>query len=183
MAVTTGDRGRVPFAVLRKGNIPSDSGSVGEGERDEAIRRRPRASSKSVSARMSKQRRRDTEPELMVRRILFARGIRYRVDAKPEVDLRCKADILWRSTRLAVFVDGCFWHGCPIHATRPKANEEWWAQKLDGNIRRDRRVDADLAARGWSVLRFWEHEDPLMVADSICAHLGERRAASAGTSI
>jgi DNA mismatch endonuclease (patch repair protein) len=124
---------------------------------------------------MSKQRRRDTEPELMVRRILFRRGIRYRVDTKPEPDIRCKADIVWRGLRLVVFIDGCFWHGCPVHATRPKANEDWWAQKLDGNIRRDRRIDAELTARGWTVLRFWEHEDPPAVADAICAQLSRLR--------
>ncbi|PQP51970.1 hypothetical protein C6A88_06935 [Mycolicibacterium austroafricanum] len=124
---------------------------------------------------MSKQRRRDTEPELMVRRILFRRGIRYRVDAKPEPDIRCKADIVWRRLRLVVFIDGCFWHGCPVHATRPKANVDWWAQKLDGNIRRDRRIDAELAALGWTVMRFWEHEDPSLVADAICEQLTELR--------
>lgn len=107
----------------------------------------------------------------MVRRILFARGIRYRVDARPEPDLRCKADIIWRGLSLVVFIDGCFWHGCPVHATRPKANGEWWARKLDGNIERDRRFDAELFARGWTVLRFWEHEDPIAVADAIFAQL------------
>ena len=124
---------------------------------------------------MSKQRRRDTAPELMVRRILFSRGVRYRVDARPEPDLRCKADIMWRGCRLVVFIDGCFWHGCPVHATRPKANEEWWARKLDGNVQRDRRIDAELTLRGWTVLRFWEHEDPSSVADAICIELATLR--------
>ena len=95
---------------------------------------RPVASSDSVRSRMSKQRRRDTQAELLIRQLLHARGIRYRVDARPEPDYRCKADIMWRSLRLIVFVDGCFWHGCPDHATRPRANSEWWAQKLDANI-------------------------------------------------
>ncbi|WP_420371967.1 very short patch repair endonuclease [Mycolicibacterium smegmatis] len=145
-------------------------------ERDgPAASARPAASSESVRARMSKQRRRDTQPEVRVRQILHARGIRFRVDARPESDLRCKADILWRSLRLAVFVDGCFWHGCPEHTTRPRANAEWWAQKLDANVTRDRRTDSALAARGWVVLRFWEHEDPTAVADVICSQLGERR--------
>lgn len=136
---------------------------------------KPAASSETVRARMSKQRRRDTQPEVRVRRILHARGIRFRIDVRPEPDLRCKADILWRSLRLAVFVDGCFWHGCPDHATRPKANAEWWAHKLDGNRLRDRRTDSELAARGWMVLRFWEHEDSVAVADAICSHLEQRR--------
>ncbi|MCV7105316.1 very short patch repair endonuclease [Mycolicibacterium chitae] len=125
---------------------------------------------------MSRQRRTGTKPELLVRQILHARGIRYRVDTAPVPGLRCKADIVWRRLRLAVFVDGCFWHGCPLHATRPKANEAWWAQKLDGNAERDRRTDADLEARGWTVLRFWEHEDPSEVADAICSKLMDLRA-------
>ncbi|OBS01627.1 hypothetical protein A9W98_19015 [Mycobacterium gordonae] len=124
---------------------------------------------------MSKQRRRDTQAELLVRKLLHARGVRYRIDARPEPDLRCKADIVWKSLRLVIFIDGCFWHGCPMHATRPKANGEWWAQKLDANIRRDRRTDAELTERGWTVMRFWEHEEPTVVADSICARLEQLR--------
>lgn len=127
---------------------------------------------------MSRQQRRDTEPELLVRRILHSRGVRYRVDTAPEPGLRCRADLVWRRLRLAVFVDGCFWHGCPEHATRPKANQAWWAQKLDANIARDRRIDAYLGNRGWTVMRFWEHEDPVAVADSICAQLSRLRANS-----
>ncbi|KHO22975.1 hypothetical protein QQ25_06960 [Mycolicibacterium setense] len=124
---------------------------------------------------MVKQRRRDTEPELLVRQILHARGVRYRVDSRPEPDLRCKADIIWKTWRLVVFIDGCFWHGCPVHATRPQANADWWAQKLDGNVQRDRRMDSELAARGWTVLRFWEHEEPRSVADAICSALDDLR--------
>jgi len=114
---------------------------------------------------------------MLVRQLLHARGVRYRVDARPEPDLRCKADIIWRALRLIVFIDGCFWHGCPDHATMPRANSEWWARKLSENVRRDRRTDSELAARGWTVLRFWEHEEPAEVADAICAELGQRRGA------
>lgn len=89
--------------------------------------------------------------------------------------MRCKADIVWRGLRLAVFIDGCFWHGCPIHATRPKANGAWWAQKLDANMRRDGRTTVELNKLGWTVLRFWEHEDPSLVADDICLTLAELR--------
>jgi DNA mismatch endonuclease, patch repair protein len=147
---------------------PAVGGSLGS---------RPVASSDSVRSRMSKQRNRDTQAELLVRQLLHARGVRYRVDARPEPDYRCKADIMWRALRLIVFIDGCFWHGCPDHATRPRANSEWWAQKLDANIRRDRRTDAELAARGWTVLRFWEHEEPAAVANAICAQLSKLRGA------
>lgn len=133
---------------------------------------------------MSRQRSNNTQPELLIRRILHSRGIRYRVNAVPEPGLKCKPDIAWRGLRLAVFIDGCFWHSCPQHATRPKANEEWWAQKLDGNVKRDRRTDAELADRGWTVLRFWEHEEPSAVADAICVTLTQLRkqAAAAGRS-
>ncbi|MED5812899.1 very short patch repair endonuclease [Mycolicibacterium sp. 050232] len=136
---------------------------------------RPPASSATVRSRMSRQRRRDTHPELRVRQILHSRGLRYRVDVAPEPTLRCKADIVWRALHLAIFIDGCFWHGCPDHGTRPKANEAWWGRKLDGNIERDRRTDAELTARGWTVLRFWEHEPPSDVADTICAKLAHLR--------
>lgn len=140
---------------------------------------RPVASSVSVRSRMSRQRRRDTQAEMLVRQLLHARGVRYRVDARPEPDLRCKGDILWRGLRLIVFIDGCFWHACPDHATSPRANGDWWASKLAENVRRDRRTDSELAARGWTVLRFWEHEEPAAVADAICARLDQLRGADA----
>lgn len=96
--------------------------------------------------------------------------------------MRCKADLVWRGVRLAVFIDGCFWHRCPEHATQPKANGAWWASKLDGNVERDRRTDVELTELGWTVLRFWEHEQPDVVADEICATLKAlRTAGSAGT--
>lgn len=85
--------------------------------------------------------------------------------------MRTRADIAWRGLGLAVFIDGCFWHGCPEHATRPAANADWWAQKLDANIARDRRTDAALAQRGWTVRRFWEHQPPDAVADEIMVEL------------
>ena len=107
---------------------------------------------------MRANRRRDTAPELALRRELHARGLRYRVDYPPIRDLRCRADIVFTRARLAVFVDGCFWHSCPLHATRPTANGDWWRDKLETNVRRDRRNDLELAQAGWTVLRIWEHE-------------------------
>ena len=136
---------------------------------------RPPASSASVLSRMKRQPRRDTHAELQVRRVLHARGVRFRVDVPLERHLRCRADIAWRGVRLAVFIDGCFWHGCPIHATRPKSNEQWWARKLDENVERDLRISSALRSCGWVVLRFWEHEDPETVAEVICVRLGELR--------
>lgn len=124
---------------------------------------------------MSRQKRRDTKAELLVRRELHSRGVRFRVDVKLEDGLRTRGDIVWRGLNLVVFVDGCFWHGCPQHATRPSANAAWWAAKLDANIARDRRTDAALRARGWTVLRFWEHQSATEVADEIVSKLEERR--------
>src|SRR4051812_22101064 len=103
--------------------------------------RAPASSSPAVSARMSRQRRRDTAPEIALRRLLHARGLRFRVDAKPLAGLRRRADIVFTRARVAVFVDGCFWHGCPVHGTLPVANRQWWAAKLDANAARDRNTD------------------------------------------
>jgi DNA mismatch endonuclease (patch repair protein) len=85
--------------------------------------------------------------------------------------VRCEVDILFPAARLAVFIDGCFWHGCPVHATRPTLNAEWWATKLDGNVQRDRANDSLLTRAGWHVLRFWEHDAPEMVVSQIRAEL------------
>jgi DNA mismatch endonuclease (patch repair protein) len=124
---------------------------------------------------MSRQKRRDTKAELLVRRELHSRGVRFRVDVKLEDGLRTRGDIVWRGIKLVVFIDGCFWHGCPLHATRPAANAAWWAAKLDANIARDRRTDAALRERGWTVLRFWEHQPAAEVADEIVERLGAQR--------
>lgn len=109
---------------------------------------------------MSRQRRRDTGPELVLRRLLHARGLRYRVDAPLPGLPRGRADLLFPAARVAVFVHGCFWHCCPEHASWPRANGDWWAEKLRGNVARDVRTCAHLEEAGWTVLVVWEHEDP-----------------------
>lgn len=126
-------------------------------------------SSPGVSARMSRQGRRDTAPELAVRRLLHASGHRYRVNAPVPGMPRRTVDIVFSRAKVAVFLDGCFWHGCPQHATEPKANSDWWRQKLDRNMVRDRETTTHLAGAGWTVLRFWEHEDPQAVAAAVAA--------------
>jgi DNA mismatch endonuclease (patch repair protein) len=120
---------------------------------------------------MQRQRRRDTKPEVEIRRLLHAAGFRFRIDTVLEPDLRARGDIVWRGRKLVVFVDGCFWHGCPEHATQPKANADWWREKLAGNVARDRRTDAELIARGWRVLRYWEHERPADVVQDLARAL------------
>lgn len=114
---------------------------------------------------------RDTKVELAVRQRLHARGLRYRVDYAPLPGLRRRADVVFTRQRLAVFIDGCFWHRCPTHGTRPKANSDYWQPKLDTNVARDADTNARLRAAGWTVLRFWEHEDPDDVVEQIIAAL------------
>ena len=126
-------------------------------------RRRPVASSNEVRRRMKSQRRRETQPELDLRRVLWARGLRYRVDYPLFPGLRRRADLAFLGPHVAVFVDGCFWHRCPEHGSEPRANRDWWEQKLDRNVQRDRDTDARLLAAGWAVVRVWEHE-PVDVA-------------------
>lgn len=116
---------------------------------------------------MSRLGRRDTQPELAIRSELHRRGFRFRVDRAPVPGLRSRADIVFGSARIAVYVDGCFWHSCPEHGTRPQANAEWWARKLDRNRERDRETDRVLREHGWQVVRIWEHEDPVAAADRV----------------
>lgn len=116
---------------------------------------------------MQGNRGRDTKAELAVRRIVHAQGPRYRVNARPEPGIRRTADLLFTRARVAVFIDGCFWHGCPAHFTMPATNTEIWGAKIDGNRQRDAHTTSTLEDRGWVVLRFWEHEKPLSVASRI----------------
>lgn len=119
---------------------------------------------------------RDTQPEQAVRRLVHAAGLRYRVSAPPIKGLRRTADLLFRPTKVAVFIDGCFWHSCPEHATSPKVNSDYWLPKLQRNRERDAETNRLLADAGWLVLRFWEHEDPVEVAKTIVETVRERRA-------
>lgn len=142
----------------------------------------PEPTNDVIRVRMERQRRRDTNPELAVRRELHQRGIRYRVDVRPEPDLRMRGDIVWPRHKVIVMIDGCYWHGCPVHGTFPKNNAQWWREKIDANIKRDRRHDIALRQRGWTVMRFWEHEDPVHVADAIetVVHPESKEAATQG---
>jgi DNA mismatch endonuclease, patch repair protein len=123
---------------------------------------------------MAKVARRDTLPELELRRALHSRGWRYRVDAQPDPSLRGRADILFPRARVAVYVDGCFWHSCPEHGVLPKGNRAWWRSKLEATVMRDRAIEEALRERGWSVIRVWEHEDPESAADRVEALLTSR---------
>lgn len=132
-----------------------------------ASRHVPPASSPAAEHRMKHQRGRDTRPEKLIRSILFRRGLRYRIDSPVLPGTRRRADIVFPKARVAVFVDGCFWHGCPEHGTWPKASAEWWKQKIESNQHRDRDTTARLEAAGWRVIRIWEHDEPAQAADLI----------------
>lgn len=119
---------------------------------------------------MEANRRTDTSPELALRSELHRRGLRFRKDVRIAVDGgRVRPDIVFTRARVAVFVDGCFWHRCPTHALDPKSNAAYWQAKFSANVARDRRNDAALASAAWHVIRVWEHEDPTVAAERIAA--------------
>jgi DNA mismatch endonuclease (patch repair protein) len=124
---------------------------------------RPTPKSELVSQQMSRMPRQNTKPELLLRRELHARGLRFRIHAK----LPGRPDVVFTRAKIAVFVDGCFWHGCPEHGMLPKNNREWWRAKIEGNIQRDRAKDKALGLLGWDVMHVWEHEDPEAAAERV----------------
>lgn len=133
------------------------------------------ASSPAVRRNMQANRGRDTAPEIAVRRLLHAHGLRYRVNTALDFDRRRRADITFPRLRLAIFIDGCYWHGCAEHFQTPKTNTEFWLHKIGSNQARDRSTDATLRGAGWTVLRFWEHDDPVTVAEQVAATVQELR--------
>lgn len=124
----------------------------------------PPASSEQVRNRMCAVRQKDTAAEILVRRALHRMGLRYRVHVALLPNLRRKADIVFSRKRIAVMIDGCFWHGCPLHGSMSKVNVDFWTDKIATNQRRDRDTDRRLLDAGWTVIRVWEHEDPFQAA-------------------
>lgn len=118
------------------------------------------ASTPQVRRRMQTNRRRDTGPELAVRRAVHALGLRYRVDTRPVPSLNRRADLVFTRCKVAVFVDGCFWHGCSVHHTVSRTNSEFWAMKVATNKARDAETDRLLTEAGWTVLRLWSTNRP-----------------------
>jgi DNA mismatch endonuclease, patch repair protein len=138
--------------------------------------RQPFASSPAIRVRMQNQLSRNTGPELKVRTALHALGLRYRVHQRPVPELRRNADVVFRSTKVAVFIDGCYWHGCSAHGQRDhKVNGWYWPAKIQRNVDRDRDTDRRLREAGWEVVRVWEHEDPTTVAVQIQSIVRSRR--------
>lgn len=130
---------------------------------------------------MRSNRSRDTGPELALRSELHRLGLRYRVNTRPVSELRVNADVVFGPARVAVFVDGCFWHRCPLHFTMPKSNRGWWEAKLMRNVERDRAADTELTLRGWHVMRVWEHEDPARAAREILRTVRRRQTSTTPT--
>lgn len=124
---------------------------------------------------MQANRSRDTGPELEIRRLLHSMGFRYRVDVRPVKEIRRRADIVFGPARVAVFVDGCFWHCCPEHGSVPATNVDYWVPKLERNVERDEETNDLLKKEGWRVIRIWEHQDPVASARRIAKEVENRR--------
>lgn len=134
-------------------------------------------SSPETSRRMARVRQKDTDAEVALRKELHRQGLRYRVGFEVSKKPRRVADIAFPGLKIAVFVDGCFWHGCPEHATWPKQNAEFWRQKIEANRARDADTNARLREAGWTVLRFWRHECPIEAAKIVSHHVITARSA------
>ena len=132
--------------------------------------RAPKASSALVRRVMQANTGRATAPEQTLRTLLHRTGLRYRIHVRPEASLRCVADVVFRPSKVCIFVDGCYWHGCAKHFTVPKRNTEWWAEKIADNQCRDARRTAELRALGWTVIRVWEHD----LSEAAAAHTVKR---------
>lgn len=139
--------------------------------RDEALPAGSKASSTAVRAVMAANKGRDTRPERLLRSALYRQGLRYRVNARPLPDLRRTADLVFLKARVAVFVDGCYWHGCPDHYRPATKHSEFWREKIEGNRARDADTDARLREQGWTVVRVWEHEAADVAAVKVIAAL------------
>ncbi|HEX7168853.1 MAG TPA: DNA mismatch endonuclease Vsr [Acidimicrobiales bacterium] len=141
----------------------------------------PFASSDAARRRMQSQRRADTAPELALRRAAHRLGLRYFVHRRPLPALRRSADLVFPTARVAVFVDGCFWHGCDDHGRRTIRENTWyWPEKIASNRRRDDDTDARLRDAGWMPVRVWEHEEPAVAAARLARIVEERRALARG---
>lgn len=124
---------------------------------------------------MQGNRSRGTRPELLIRSLLHRRGLRFRVCCRPIVRFPRSADIVFTKAHLAVFVDGCYWHGCPTHFVLPRTNSDYWMAKIGGNRQRDVEFNRILQANGWMVVRVWEHQSPTAASDQIVAALAIAR--------
>jgi DNA mismatch endonuclease (patch repair protein) len=139
--------------------------------------RTPLPLNEGVSIRMGGYRQRDTKPELELRSALHRRGLRFYVDRAPLPVTRRRADVVFPRVRVAVYVHGCFWHGCPEHASWPTNNAHWWREKIEANRARDRDTVGRLEQAGWAAIEVWEHEQPDDAAQLIAEIVRCRREA------
>lgn len=140
-----------------------------------SVQRPTHASSDGVRKSMQSNKSRDTKPEMALRRAVHALGLRYRVSTRPLPKVRRTADLVFTKAKIAVFMDGCFWHGCPEHHTKSATNAAYWAEKVRRNRERDRETDRLLNEAGWKVIRVWEHEDPVEAAERIAHQVRKLR--------
>ncbi|WP_307869172.1 very short patch repair endonuclease [Nocardiopsis sp. B62] len=155
--------------LARAWNLARAAGLV----RDRVLPIDSTATSEAARATMRANKGRDTGPELLLRSLLHARGLRYRVNARPLPELARTADVVFRKARVAVFVDGCYWHGCPEHHRPAKRRADFWRDKIEGNQARDTDTNERLRAQGWTVVRVWEHETPESALERVLTALDE----------
>jgi DNA mismatch endonuclease (patch repair protein) len=184
------DNGRSPTRYLGEVEHATRSANLAEGWRlawakglltEEFASAGSWATTPAVRSSMKGNKGRDTGPEMRLRTFLHQAGLRYRVSARPVATLRRTADVVFRSARIAVFVDGCYWHGCPEHYRPARINDEFWQAKIEGNCVRDAETDRLLVEAGWKVIRIWEHEDPAEASRQIISAVRSARDAETAT--
>jgi DNA mismatch endonuclease (patch repair protein) len=138
----------------------------------------PKSKSMAVRNVMRANKGVNTKPELELRRLVHKGGLRYSINARPEADINRRADLVFRSAKVAVFINGCFWHGCSRHYSPPKSNKQFWVQKVKRNMERDLETKKLLSKRGWVVMVFWEHQDSITCAQKVVECVTKRRQGS-----
>ena len=137
--------------------------------------RTPKSRSIAVRNVMQANRGVDTGPEIRLRSLVHKAGLRYAIDVRPEADINRRADLVFRAAKVAVFVNGCFWHGCPKHYSSPKSNQRYWSEKVRRNRERDVETRFLLKRRGWRVLVFWEHQPAQSCSERVVSVVSERK--------
>jgi DNA mismatch endonuclease (patch repair protein) len=164
-----------PVRAVKSAHTPAEAHSALRATVEWMARRTPVPLSEEVSARMAGYRQRDTKPELRLRSALHRQGLRFYVDRAPLPAMRRRADVVFPRTRVAIYVHGCFWHGCPEHGSWPKNNARWWREKIQATQARDRDTVETLRRVEWAVVEVWEHERPHEAAQRIAKLVRSRR--------
>ena len=135
--------------------------------------------------KMRANRRADTKPEMQIRSLLHRQGLRFRKDylIRLPSGRNVHADIAFTKSRIAVFIDGCFWHSCPVHGTIPKSNKDYWHPKLMSNVKRDKAINCELRNANWKVIRLWTHVPPEKAVNTIIEAVHHSRSCHSHSSI